>query len=100
MLLYRGEVTDSGSCTRQGGIGGIFQIVGATLGQQFHLSLDAAAISSSIGVRIQALVSTQAGMGLDNVILTSAVPEPSTYGLMIAGLVGAGAVARRRSQRA
>ena len=128
-----------------GAIGGIYQTVGATIGQMFHLdldatawatnslggtigyelydpvsnailasgtfsdptggtwvtrTLDAAAISSSIGVRIQALVTTQAGMGLDNVILTSAVPEPSTYGLMIAGLVGAGAVARRRSQRA
>ncbi len=128
-----------------GALGGVYQTVGATVGQLFHLdldatawatnslggtigyelydpassavlasgsfsdssggtwvtrSLDAAAISSSIGVRIQALVTTQAGMGLDNVVLTTAVPEPSTYGLMIAGLLGAGTVARRRSTRA
>ncbi|WP_394760717.1 PEPxxWA-CTERM sorting domain-containing protein [Phenylobacterium sp.] len=127
-----------------GSLGGLFQTVGATAGQQFQLSLDtaawvtngiggtigyqlydptsntvlasgsftdpiggtwhtrtldAAATSSSIGVRVQGLVATQAGMGLDNVVLTSglagAVPEPATWALMLVGFGGLGAVLRR-----
>lgn len=35
----------------------------------------------------------------DFVVLTSAVPEPSTYALMFAGLVGIGCFARRRTPR-
>jgi hypothetical protein len=42
-------------------------------------SLQAAATYSLMGVRIQGLVATQAGMGLDNVRLTL-VPEPSVVG--------------------
>jgi hypothetical protein len=96
-------------------LGGIYQVVSATIGDQYLLTLDSAAwatnsiggtlgyelydpltsnllnsgtftdnvggvwnqrsllataTSSSIGVRIQGLVATQAGMGLDNVSLT------------------------------
>jgi len=121
--------------------GGIFQTVGASVGQAFRLDLDttawatnslggtigyelydpmsnntlasgtfsdstggtwvtrsleAVAISSSIGVRIQAVATTQAGMGLDNVVLTTAVPEPQTWALMLTGLAVAGALGRRR----
>ena len=39
------------------------------------------------------------GALLDNVSVTTAVPEPSTYALMLAGLTGVGAVARRRVKR-
>lgn len=39
------------------------------------------------------------GALLDNVSVTTAVPEPSTYALMLAGLAGMGAVARRRAKR-
>ena len=39
------------------------------------------------------------GALLDNVSVTAAVPEPSTYALMLAGLAGMGAVARRRAKR-
>ena len=36
------------------------------------------------------------GTSLDNVSLTTAVPEPATYGMMLAGLAAIGLVARRR----
>jgi hypothetical protein len=129
-----------------GSLGGIFQVVSATAGQLFHLSLDttawainarggtlgyqlydpasgailaqdsytdptggvwitrtldATAISNQIGVRIQALFSTQAGPGLDNVVLTAsavpnAVPEPATWAMMLAGFGLLGVALRRR----
>lgn len=128
-----------------GSLGGIFQVVSATAGQLFHLSLDttawainarggrlgyelydpasgtilasgsytdptggvwvtrtldATAISNQIGVRIQALFSTQAGPGLDNVILTAttpgAVPEPAAWGMLLMGFGMLGATLRRR----
>lgn len=126
-----------------GSLGGLSQTVAASVGQQFHLSLDstawatnsrggsiryelfdptsssvlafgtftdptggswvsltldAAAISNAIGVRISGLVATQAGMGLDNVVLTSAVPEPQTAALLLAGLALTGCMARRRQR--
>ena len=59
-------------------------------------SLDATAISAVIGVRIQGLSATQAGMGLDNVILT-AVPEPETYAMLLAELGLVGWTVRRRA---
>ena len=64
-------------------------------------SLSAVATSSSIGVRIQALASTQAGPGLDNVILTAVpggVPEPASWALMIAGFGLIGSAMRRRAK--
>lgn len=51
-------------------------------------TLDAVAINSTLGVRIYGIHSAQAGMGLDNVQLSSDVPEPSTFLLAaLAGLV-------------
>ena len=63
-------------------------------------SLVAVATGPQIGVRIQGLVATQAGMGLDNVRLnavpSSAAPEPATITLLALG--GALALARRKRQ--
>lgn len=61
-------------------------------------SLDAVATGTQIGVRIQGLVATQAGMGLDNVRLNAiaAAPEPSPIVLLSMGLGIAGSLLRRR----
>ena len=47
--------------------------------------------------------SNKGQFALDNVVLTSevtAVPEPDTYAMMLLGLAGVGAMARRRQRRA
>lgn len=61
------------------------------------IALSAVATSDQLGVRIQGLGATQAGMGLDNVVLAAAVPEPSTWALFGSGMVMLlGAAARRK----
>ena len=60
-------------------------------------TLSAVALSNSIGVRIEGLIATQAGMGLDNVVLVAQVPEPATTVLFGSGLaLLLGFAARRR----
>ena len=65
-------------------------------------TLSAAATSTSIGVRIKAIQSTQAGMGLDNVSLVTntpgPVPEPATWAMMILGFGLVGGALRTRRQ--
>lgn len=66
-------------------------------------TLSANATSASIGVRIKAIQSTQAGMGLDNVRLTTvaigAIPEPATWAMMLFGFGLIGSAMRRGRQR-
>lgn len=61
-------------------------------------SISAEATSSSIGVDIFGITAAQAGMGVDNVMLSAAVPEPATWAMMLMGfgLVGAGIRSRRK----
>ena len=141
VLVHASDGVQFLDMNQAGVLGGLFQVVAATVGNSYHLTLDttawatnaiggtlgyelydpasntvlasgsytdtvggtwisrslnAVAISGSIGVRIQGLAATQAGMGLDNVVLT-AVPEPGSTALLLAGLGAVGALARRRS---
>lgn len=65
-------------------------------------SLEAVATSSQIGVRIQGIAATQAGMGLDNVRLNAVtVPEAGPLSLVsIGGLLLLPVIRRRRTNRA
>lgn len=125
-----------------GSLGGLFQVVGATTGAAYRLSLDISAwaqnsdpgtvrfelynpytnvviatdaftetventtwdrlsltgvaTADQIGVRIYGVAANQAGMGVDNVVLSLAVPEPASWALMIGGFGLAGVALRRR----
>ena len=58
------------------------------------------ATSSSTVLNFAALGNSDGlGTSLDKVSLTTAVPEPQTYALMLAGLAAVGFVARRRAKR-
>ena len=54
--------------------------------------------ASATSVTLQFTYSGRYDMGLDDVRMTAAVPEPETYALMLAGLGALGAVARRRKR--
>jgi hypothetical protein len=110
-----------------GAIGGLFQVVGATAGTTYNLSLDATAWATNarggtIGYQLYdptsnavlaggsftdptggtwvrrtlSAAATSNQMGLDNVVLNAAVPEPASWALMISGFGLTGAAARRR----
>lgn len=60
-----------------------------------HTSFDIN-VSSALGLQIEWQDSAY-NVGIDNVTFTvGAIPEPSTYALMLAGLVACGAIAKRR----
>lgn len=59
------------------------------------VSLTGSALSASIGVNIFGISANQAGMGVDNVILT-AVPEPGSWALCLAGAGVLQQLVRRR----
>lgn len=82
------DVLDSGS---------FHDAVGGTWSRR---TLEATALSPTLGVYIYGLYASGAGMGLDNVSLAAAVPEPQTWALMFGGLLPLAALARRRRRAA
>lgn len=65
-------------------------------GQTYHLN-----VASGASFRFFFENTSGADVGLDKVLMvTSAVPEPETYAMMLGGLALMGAVARRRKARA
>ncbi len=79
------------------GHGGLF--VGSDWAQ--FTTSSAAITGTSVRLVLSGTTAFQAGPGLDNVVLTSrdavgGVPEPATWGLMIMGFGGIGAILRRR----
>jgi hypothetical protein len=70
-----------------------------TGGVWVNRTISAVATSNKIGVDIYSIVAAQAGMGVDNVVLTAlggGVPEPASWALMIGGFGLIGAASRRR----
>lgn len=64
-------------------------------------TLDLVGVAGSSTLRFAAVGSDDAlGTSLDNISVTAAVPEPETYGMLLAGLALVGAVARRKARQA
>ena len=88
--------TSTVTASEIGGMSALFTYSGNIgAGSTTHTSFDTD-LSSTQGLRIE-FRDEAFNVGIDNVIFTiSAVPEPSTWALMFAGLAGVVGVARRR----
>jgi Protein of unknown function (DUF642)/PEP-CTERM motif len=84
----------------QGGLGGVqtqsftSTATGANNWQRFSMNFVAA--NASTTVRLVGTFAQLDYVGLDNVSVTAAVPEPGTWALMLAGMAAVGSVASRR----
>jgi len=80
-----------------------FQGSSASLSMSSYLDANGVLTSTGSGILIDTIVVFGANnvINLDNVAYSvTPVPEPSTYAMMIAGLLGVGALARRRAKKA
>jgi len=95
-------VSSNGLTWTFGGTGGIAAALPAATGDHSwtQFSTLVQATGSSTGLSFAAIGTSDGfGTSLDKVSLTTAVPEPQTYALMLAGLFAVGFVARRRAKR-
>jgi opacity protein-like surface antigen len=92
-----GTASDTLTYSLGGLTGNVLSTTGPSGWQQFTGTVDLGAFGTHRLTFAAAGASDGAGGSLDNVSVT-AVPEPETYALMLAGLGLMGAVARRRRQ--
>jgi len=80
---------------------GVLQNVDTRVGPWTEFKLDVVGAASQSTLQFKAIgTSDSYGSSLDKVSVMAAVPEPETYGMLLAGLALVGAVARRKARQA
>ena len=75
-----------------------FNTSNTAMGTTDLVALSFFAYSCNIAGSCSAFQTDKGQFATDNIVLTSAVPEPSSYAMMLLGLAGVGAAARRRNR--